>query len=184
MLPLYRPGTVPKPPPFQIGNVQRRVIHHLSPVVPSSSTTTILDSPREEPLLMSGATTTTTSGNRKNIIFWIVGAILVFWVILVTLFFISHLAGSRHSIPTTTTSVATIAQNFALLPIQKHFLNVSLLPMTTSTLLWHRTCCWQEQVLHCDGNGMFSTHVEKDMLVVQIIQMEIIGASCTFYGFQ
>lgn len=186
MLPLYRPGT--KPPSLQVTttNLQRRVVHNISqPLFPSTTTTTDLSSsPREEPLFVMNNNHHQTK--RNSIGWWIGGSVIVFWIILVTLFFISHLAASpaRHAPGPRYQSVS-----FSMLPTQGRFFNVSLEKLqggggpAFAVMGWHRTCCHKGEEHHCDGSGMFSVHVEKQSLVVRVIQPDIIGAQCTFHAW-
>lgn len=185
MLPLYRPGT--KPPVLQVTNLQRRVVHTQPLFVDSSS------SPRgavigEELLfppstMASGAPSTTT---KRNLGLWIGGTVVVFWIILVSLFFISHVVASSSRHAATTVPPRYQSVSFSMLPTQGRFLNVSLLFPWLAQVGWHRTCCWhKEQELHCDGGGAFVVHVDKreSTLVVRIIQPELIGAQCTFHAW-
>lgn len=183
MLPLYRPGT--KPPSLQVTttNLQRRVVHNISQTLfPSTAAAAAAadlssSSPREEPLFVMH-----NQPKRNSIGWWIGGSIIVFWIILVTLFFISHLAASpaRH-----TPGPRYQYVSFSMLPTQGRFFNVSLEKLqglsSAGWWWWHRTCCHKGEEHHCDGSGMFSVHVERQSLVVRVIQPEFIGAQCTFH---
>lgn len=212
VLPLYRPGSIPASSQAaaatrnsSLHNVQRRIVHYISQPLSSSSnnsgggggtTTTATtaaapESPRDiiEPLFVVGKRSVTMIGGGRNTtsttMLWIGGAVLAFWVILVTLFFASHIVNGRHA--ATVPSSSFSSQNsigFTMLPTQGHFFNVSLLKIQLAQMGWHRTCCWhQGEALHCDGSGMFTVYVDKpsSSLVVKVVQPEIIGAQCTFH---
>lgn len=122
---------------------------------------------------------------KKHLAVWIGGTVAAFWIILVSLFFISHLAtsGSRHA---AAAAIRHQSVSFSLLPTQGRLFNVSLLFPWVASVGWHRTCCWhRDKELHCDGAGAFSVHVDKreNVLVVRIIQAELIGAQCTFHAW-
>lgn len=168
MLPLYRPGT--KPPnttvaQTNITNLQRRVVHHISQP--------LIESPREEPLLSTTHNNGGGGGGKRQLGLWIASSVMVFWIVLVTLFFISHVATSSRSQKI----------SFSMLPEQLSF-NVSLerFPWVTS-ISWHRTCCWNKENHYCDGSGFFSVHIEKKSLIVHVLQPDVVaGAFCTFHG--
>jgi hypothetical protein len=170
MLPLYQPGIKPKPP---VHNLQRRTVH---PVAVVSETPILMMPPPPPPL-------SPRVRGKKSIGTWIGGAVLVFWSVLITLFFISHIITGplRHPTP----SIHYQNTSFTMLPTQGRFLNVSIIG-NNNVFGWYRTCCWmsKEESIHCDGNGMFSAHVQRSLLVVRVMQTDIIGARCVFHGWR
>lgn len=180
MIPLYRPGTVPR---SVASGIQKRVVTHISqpfhaPLLPTSRDEVLPTPP------MAVASPRINSSAKRQLSVWIGGSILIFWVILMTLFFISHIIGSKDL---STAIIASRHYNFTLIPTRGRFQNVSLEKSHVMRMVWHRTCCWQHSSLelHCDGSGMFSTHVDRKefSLIVRVIQLDIIGAHCTFHGF-
>lgn len=182
---MYRPGVVPRTQPDRARNVQRRPPYLIPTPQGAAAASAIplpsLESPREEvlvPVLSAadmGRKRTQTGG--AGVLFWIGGSVLVFWVLAVTLFFISHV--SRPSLVPTETRRTL---QFSLLPTQGRFQNVSI-PKGVTPVTWHRTCCIQQQHHHCDGSGLFAVHLDlvSSALVVRVIQTDIIGAQCTFH---
>jgi hypothetical protein len=174
MLPLYQPGIKPKPP---VHNLQRRTVH---PVAVVSETPLLMMAQPPPPPLSPRVR------GKRSIGTWIGGAVLVFWAVLITLFFISHLitSPSRH-LPPAAAAIHYQNTSFTMLPTQGRFLNVSIGYLGGGDGSWYRTCCWlpKEESLHCDGNGMFSTHVQRSLLVVRVIQTDIIGARCVFHAW-
>lgn len=198
-LPLYRPSApVSK---LRSNNVQHRHLLYLASSRTPSSATQAEASPAPDPSVDDvlvpmvhhhhhhGKRSSSGLGNSSTW-YWGAGAVLLCWILFVTLLLISHLTApalpsARNSEPKRETL------EFALIPTQGRFLNVSLpksmLRPDTAAAGWHRTCCWQRHTdqHHCDGSGMFAVHVERatSALVVRVIQTDIIGAQCTFHYY-
>lgn len=119
-----------------------------------------------------------------NTWYWMGGMVLVVWILFVTLLLISHLTSGAAGAATRAEPKPERVE-FALIPTQGRFLNVSLPKQALDPKTWHRTCCWQRQAdqQHCDGSGLFAVHVDRaaGTLVVRVIQTDIIGAQCTFH---